>query len=256
MKNIGSLIFPVLLVLLGGVLLILGAKDGQNKWVLLGAGLALVAGVVALLIQLGKLSPGAGRIIGIVFAVLAVFLVWRNYRSVQEDLEFTEAKKINDRKVIQGLKDLRSAQLAYREAKGSFTGDLMELRQFLKVDSITRIRAIGQVPDTLTEKDALALGIITRDTIMVPALDSTFYTRRALENRLYPFDPDSFIYSPVPPRKPFLLQAGTVMSSGRNVPVFQVKDPTPMINTRTGQGDTLMVGSMEKAFTAGNWAGE
>jgi hypothetical protein len=255
MKNIGSLIFPVILILLGGALLVAGAKDGQNTWVLLGAGLAMVAGVVALLMQLGIMGRKGGAMVGIVFAVLAVLLAYRNYRSVAEDLEFAAAKKRNDRLVIQALKDLRSAQIAYREANGAFAGDLKELQRFIKEGRITKIRAIGQVPDTLTEKDALALGIITRDTILVPALDSTFFTRKALENRLYPFDPDSFIYSPVS-RKPFLLAAGSVTSSGRNVPVFLAKDPTPMINRRTGEGDTLMVGSLEKAITAGNWAGE
>ena len=52
-------------------------------------------------------------------------------------------------------------------------------------------------------------------------------------------------------QQPFLLKAGSISSSNRNVPVFIAKDPTPLV-----EGDTLMVGNMEKPSTAGNWSGE
>ena len=250
MKTITSFLFPVLLIILGGALLVVGALQGQNTWVMLGAALALIAGLVALLMQLGILGRKAGLALGVVFAVGAVFLAYRNYRSIAEVIEFNKAKRANDSRVIQGLKDLRTAQLGYRQANGSFTGDLQELRNFVKGGSIPMVRAIGQVPDTLTEQEALELQLIVRDTIMAPAIDSLFRTSRALDNRVYTFDPDNFINQPVS-GKPFLLQAGSISSSGRNVPVFLAKDPTPMV-----PGDTLMVGSMERASTAGNWSGE
>ncbi len=251
MKTISSYVFPVVLIILGGALLIVGLIQGQNVWVLLGATLALVAGIISLMAQLGVLSKQAGMVIGIAFLVLAVVLAYRNYRSIAEVIEFNEAKRINDSKVIQALKDIREAQKGYRDAHHAYTGNPEELRRFVKSGTIPMIRAIGQVPDTLTEVEAIELGLIVRDTIMVPALDSLFMTQRALEKRVYPFNPDSFIYSPVSPHKTFLLDAGTISSSGRNVPVFQVIDPTPMV-----ANDVLMLGSMDKATTAGNWSGE
>lgn len=250
MKTLTNYIFPVVLIILGAALLIVGSMQGQNTWVMLGAGLALIAGLVALLLQLGILSRSVGVAVGLVFAVGAVFLAYRNYRSVAEVLEFTQLKKRNDSQIIQGLKDLRTAQLGYRQATGSFTGDLNVLQDFVKNGTIPMIRAIGQVPDTLTEADALALGIIVRDTINAPALDSLFHTTKSLEKRVYPFDANTFTQSPTS-GKPWLLRAGVINSSGRNVPVFLAKDPTPLV-----AGDTLMVGNMEKASTAGNWSGE
>lgn len=250
MKTLTNYLFPVVLIILGAALLIVGGMQGQNTWVMLGAGLALIAGLVAILLQLGVLSRSVGVAVGLVFALGAVFLAYRNYRSVAEVLEFTQQKKKNDSQIIQGLKDLRTAQLGYRQATGAFTGDLNVLQDFVKNGSIPMIRAIGQVPDTLTEADALALGIIVRDTISAPALDSLFRTSKSLENRVYPFDANTFIQSPIT-GKPWLLRAGVINSSGRNVPVFLAKDPTPLV-----AGDTLMVGNMEKASTAGNWSGE
>jgi hypothetical protein len=165
-------------------------------------------------------------------------------------IEFTKAKKENDSKVIQGLKDIRTAELGFRQSHGTFTGDLGVLKEFVKSGTIPMVRAIGQVPDTLTEQDALKLGLIVRDTIQVPVLDSLFLSKKATEGRVFPFDPEKFTQSPTS-GKPFLLSAGNISSSGRNVPVFLAKDPAPLV-----AGDTLMVGNMEKASTAGNWSGE
>jgi hypothetical protein len=250
MKTLTSYIFPVVLIILGAALLIVGAIQGQNTWVMLGAALALIAGLVSLLLQLGVISRQTGVVLGLVFAVGAVFLAYRNYRSIVEVLEFNAAKRANDSRVIQGLKDLRTAQLGFRQAYGTFTGDLNTLSEFVKQGTIPMIRAIGQVPDTLTEVAALELGIIVRDTINAPALDSLFRSPRAIENRVYPFDPNTFVNSPTS-GLPWLLKAGVISSSGRNVPVFLAKDPKPLV-----AGDTLMVGNMEKASTAGNWSGE
>jgi hypothetical protein len=250
MKTLSSYIFPVVLIILGAALLIVGAIQGQNTWVLLGAVLALIAGLVALLLQLGILSRKTGVILGLAFAVAAVFLAYRNYRSIAEVLEFTQYKKANDSKVIQGLKDLRTAQIGFRQAYGTFTGDLNTLHDFVKSGNIPMVRAIGQVPDTLTEVEALALGLIVRDTIQAPALDSLFLSATAQVRRNYPFDVNSFTTSPAS-KLPWILKAGVISSSGRNVPVFIAKDPKPLV-----AGDTLMVGNMEKASTAGNWSGE
>jgi membrane protein implicated in regulation of membrane protease activity len=250
MKNLTSYFFPALLIILGGVLLIVGAMQGQNSWVMLGSGLALMTGVISLLLQMGTITRKTGMVLGVVFGLMAVGLTYRNYRSVKEVLEFTEMKKVNDSKIIQALKDIRTAQIGYRQANGVFTGNIEVLRGFVTSGQIPMVRSVGQVPDTLTEIEALELKLIVRDTLMAPALDSLFRSARAQEGRVYPFDPSTFGMSPVS-KKPFLLKAGSISSSNRNVPVFIAKDPTPLV-----EGDTLMVGNMEKPSTAGNWSGE
>lgn len=250
MKNLANYIFPVLLIIVGGALLIVGAMQGQNSWVMLGAGLALVAGLVSIMLQLGLINRKMGMVLGLVFAVLAIGLAYRNYRSVKEVLEFNERKLANDRLVIQGLKDIRTAQIGYKEANGGYTGNLDILADFVQNGHIPMVKAIGQVPDSLTEQEALELKLIVRDTILAPALDSLFLNARAQEGRTYAFDAKTFTKSQAS-GKPFLMKAGAINSSGRNVPVFLAKDPAPMV-----AGDTLMVGSMEKASTSGNWTGE
>lgn len=247
MKSIGGYVFPVLLIILGGLLLVMAMIDGQNAWVKLGAFLTLLTGILALLLQMGALSRSAGVAVGLVCAAAALFLAFRNYRSVAEVIEFQKRKEAYDKRMIQALSDIREAQRKYKLANNAYTGNLEVLREFVKKGTYPLVRAVGQVPDTLTEKQALELKLIIRDTIQVSVLDSTFRTRKALEGRVYPFSPDSFIYSPAT-RKPFLLKAGMLNVSGRNAPVVLCKDPSPMV-----PGDTLMFGSMEKATDDGNW---
>lgn len=247
MKGIGGYVFPAALIVLGAGVFFFGAATNQNIWVKLGSFLVLATGAVTLLLQLGVLGRKGGIAIGAVFAALAVFLGYRNYRSVEDVLEFRRQKEAYDNQIKQALIDIREAQKAYRRANGVYTGNLEVLHEFVRSGTFPMVRAIGQVPDTLTEQQALELKLIVRDTIQVSALDSTFRTKRALEGRRYPFDPERFIYSPVT-GKPFLLQAGVINSSGRNVPVMVCKDPTPMV-----PGDTLMVGSMERQTLDGNW---
>ncbi|MBL7965207.1 MAG: hypothetical protein JNM31_15335 [Flavobacteriales bacterium] len=250
MKQLTTYVFPALLTVGGATLLFLGLQQGQNTWVLLGAGLAMLTGVIMLLLQLGIISRSAGKIIGIACAVGAVALAWRDYRSVKEVLEFQALKKRTDTQVIQALKDVRNAQLVFRQVYGGYTGNMEVLRSFVKEGKMPLIRAIGQKPDTLSEEEALKLQLIVRDTILVPVLDSTFLTKKAMHNRAYAFNPDKLGVQPIT-GQPLILKSGVVSSSGRNVPVFVAKDPSPMV-----AGDTLMVGSLEKASTSGNWTGE
>ncbi|HRD53495.1 MAG TPA: hypothetical protein PKY96_12685 [Flavobacteriales bacterium] len=247
MKSIGGYVFPVLLIIAGGVIFIMAVMDDQNVWVKLGAFLTLLTGAMALLLQLGILSRKAGVAVGALCAAAALFLAFRNYRSVAEEMELREAKKVYENQLKQALTDIREAQRKYKLANGAYTGSLDVLRDFVKQGTYPVIRAIGQVPDTLTELRALELGLIVRDTIQVSVLDSTFRTQKALEGRVYPFNPDSFIYSPSS-RKPFILKAGMLALSGRNAPVLVCKDPSPKF-----PGDTLQFGSMEKPTDDGNW---
>ena len=86
MKNLAPYIFPVILTLLGGALLVVGGMQGQNMWVMLGSGLILLIGVISLLLQSGIINRKVGLLLGVVFGLLAVVLAYRNYRSVKEVL--------------------------------------------------------------------------------------------------------------------------------------------------------------------------
>lgn len=80
MKKLFFNLVAVFLILAGGTLLVIGAMEGQGLHMMMGAALALMAGVVALMMQLGYFSERTGTVLGIVFAATALFLAYRNYR--------------------------------------------------------------------------------------------------------------------------------------------------------------------------------
>ncbi len=80
MKRLFFNVVAVFLMLAGGTLLVVGIMDGQGPSMLLGAGLAFLAGLIAMLMQLGYFSQRTGNVLGILFAISAMALAYRSYR--------------------------------------------------------------------------------------------------------------------------------------------------------------------------------
>jgi hypothetical protein len=179
--------------------------------------------------------------------------------SIRQPIRFQHEQKVRYDRTIQRLKDIRTAQLAYRSMNGEFAGDFDVLINFVKTDSFRVVRAIGfedDDPDVETKEEVI------RDTIMVSVRDSLF-------RRGYPVD--SLRYVPFTGgREQFFLGAGSVMTgSGLEVKVFEAHvhndvllrglDRQLVINmnderVKRNQFPGLRVGSLEETTNnAGNW---
>src|SRR6056297_1506524 len=118
-------------------------------------------------------------VLQIILALVIVGLGYGLYTSIQTPIEFRQVKQRRYDATIQKLKNIRTAQLAYKDEHGSFTGSFDTLINFVNTDSLRLVRAIGRIPDKLleqgmTEQEALRRGIIQRDTIRVSVKDSLF----------------------------------------------------------------------------------
>jgi membrane protein implicated in regulation of membrane protease activity len=96
MKRLFFNVVAVFLMLAGGSLLVIGFMEGQPWSMMLGAGLALLAGVVALLMQYGYFNQRTGTVLGIVFASTALLLAYRNYRERHSTEPVQQASPLND----------------------------------------------------------------------------------------------------------------------------------------------------------------
>lgn len=158
-------------------------------------------------------------IIQVILALVAIFLAYKCYESVNNPLEFQKLKDQRYSRIIQRLKDIRTAQESYKNLYGKYTGSFDTLIHFVKYDSLKTIRAIGELTDDqleagMTEEEALKKGLIIRDTIKVGALQQLFG-----EN--YPID--DIRYVPFTNRKyEFSLKADIIPTeAGVDVPVFE-----------------------------------
>lgn len=265
MKEIGRIVgrylFPILLILIGLSLLLF--SQGQTTWYKLGGAGILIVGVLGFLFVKGIISRQVQVIVAVIIAAGALFLAFKDYDVIKDRLTYDKKREKINSHVIQRLKDIRKAELAYQKEFGVFTPSFDTLIDFLKNGQVSLVKRLGalpdtvpteemarelglihQMPDSLTEAEVIASGMIVRDTILVP-VDTYVFDESDAESRKYKLYIDSLPYVPFAKHK-FTLETGTIESGGVTQSVFLVKDPKPF-------ADELMVGSLDKASTAGNW---
>ena len=98
-----------------------------------------------------------------------IILAYYVFNSIKSEMDF---QKIDEN--IQKLKDLRQIQIGFKKAYNKYANNFDELLTFLNNDSLPIIKSIGERPDTLSDQEALKLGIISRDTSYVLAKQSIF----------------------------------------------------------------------------------
>ena len=164
-------------------------------------------------------------VIQVVLLLAIVALSYLLWRSINNPIEFNKEKARREGATIQRLKDIRTAQLAFKSEYNRYTGDFDSLITFLKEGSFSVVRAVGSVPDSMIEEmgrrkaeiQALKDGLISRDTIRLSVKDSLFHPG-------YPIDSMRFV--PYTSGVKFDLGAGEIATaSGVNVRVFQAKVP-------------------------------
>lgn len=206
-------------------------------------------------------------VIQILLVVAAIALTFFIYKSIQRPIEFDKAKEARYEATVAKLKDIRKAQLAYKDVYGQFTGSFDTLIDFVIHDSVRNVRAIGELTDSMieakiTEKKAVEMGLLIRDTIKESVLESLFGAD---------YDANSLRFVPVPGEQVEFHLGQTIITtgSGIKVPVFEAKvhnnvvlrglDEQLVINLNDQRRTNdkypgLRVGSLvETNNNAGNW---
>jgi hypothetical protein len=206
-------------------------------------------------------------VIQIVLIAVAIILAFFIFKSIERPVEFEKVKDLRYKTTIERLKDIRKAQLAYKDIHGDFAGNWDTLINFIQHDSLPIIRRIGMLTDSMidagwTEQRAIKEGRIIRDTMWVNVKENLFSAS---------FPAEQLKYVPVKDTvAEFKLGATTLITgSGIKVPVFEARahnntvlkglDQQLVINlndkSRTNDKyPGLKVGSLtETNNNAGNW---
>ena len=189
-----------------------------------------------------------------------IILAWLVYRSPISLKEFQEETNFRKSAVIQDLKDIRTAQIAFKDKYRVYAGDFNSLLSFVKNDSLAVVKAIGETPDSLTEDQALLAGIISRDTVFIPVYQ-TIYNQDYLDTRdsRFPFDLEKLSMVPFSDET-FNIESGNIEKGKVVVQVFEVSttfgtflNGLDATNKGIDLDNTLRVGSMSDASINGNW---
>ena len=256
---IGKLVFPAFLTLAGLVFVIFSFSNDQNWQFKLGAFSIVIVGVLFLLNSLDTVTKVAKLGLIVVLTILSAVLAGLDYKSIKDPVDFQNVKEKRYEYVIQQLKDIRTAQLAYKSVKGEYAPVFDSLLNFIYTDSIPVIKAVGDRPDTLTEEQAIEQGLISRDTAFVSARTSVF-SEEYLKERAQgiPFNIDSLPFVPFSNGGKLIMNSGEVDKNNVMVKVFQVTCENKVLfpdweKRFYDKLKDLQVGSMSDPNTNGNW---
>ena len=157
-----------------------------------------------------------------------------------------EARKAE---VIQKLSDIRTLQTFYKNEKGSYAGNFDQLKDFWENGKMRVVVKEGNVPDSMTEAQAIKLKLVRRDTVVLNAKEEMVKTLPNL-------DINTFDLVPYSGKEQFLIAADTLRTGNVPVQVYEVKalrsqymknlDNDPRV--RKAFLGKLLYGNMQKQF--------
>ena len=204
----------------------------------------------------------------VLLAAAVVVLAYMCYQSILTPINFNKEKERRDEAIKTRLIEIRKAQIEYKNVHGVHAANFDELGKFLKEEKLPFLVKEGVLTDEqleqgMTEKEAVKKGLIKRDTIWIPAVDTLLGKG---------YDIDAMRYVPgVPGDKiEFHMDTATLKSgSGYEIKVFVCEvpfdsylrgmDPQLAYNLKDkaekqSKFPGLRVGSLEEINNnAGNW---
>ncbi|MEK9583368.1 MAG: hypothetical protein VW034_00660 [Flavobacteriaceae bacterium] len=199
-----------------------------------------------------------------VLYVISVVLAYQIYLSVMAPITFNKNREERFSSVIEKLKDIRDAQVAYKTVNGEFAKDFESLISFID----TGVYTITQQKDSSFMRYNRVYRIDMQvDTVVVDTLGTV-----AVKDSLFKGDSSYKTLFSVPfaqNGERFEMKADVVNKQGFDAPVFeasvkkdvvlydQPKDLLARENAHNSieevNGNTIRVGSLTDVSTSGNW---
>lgn len=211
-----------------------------------------------------KLTEKNRKIITYVLYFLSIILVFQIYNSIDAPIEFNKVKNERYQKVIERLKDIRNAQVAFKSVNGIYSDNFDSLVNFIETGQFTIIEkrdSSYMQYDRVYRIDMLREVIVVDTLGFVSVKDSLFKNdNRYKDLALVPIDGID---------EKFSIKADIIDKNGYNVPVFEVKvsknvilfdqnkdllmQEKETVSVDGVNGPALVLGSLEDVSTNGNW---
>lgn len=192
------------------------------------------------------------KILTIVFGVIALGLAYYLFYSINSSIEEVERIERLESRIIEQLKMIREAELAYAAVNGQYTSDWDKLINFVDTGKFYITSRKETVIPLEYGADSTYVEIDTLGT--VPVKDSIFK-----ESKWPRFNLATLPYVPgVDPPTKFDIWADKIEKSGRKVNAIEVVNPKPVNPNRDPESEykskkPLRFGSRTSVTTAGNW---
>ena len=195
------------------------------------------------------------------FSALLVFAI---YQSINSPIEFNKVKSERYLKVIDRLKDIRNAQVAFKSVNGIYSNSFEELVRF--VDS-AQFTIVQKRDSSYMQYDRIYRIDMLREVIVIDTLGYVSVKDSLFSNT------DSYKFMASIPIEgvdnKFNLKADIIDKNGYNVPVFEVRVSKDLIlfdqnkdliaqekqtvSVDGVNGPDIVLGSLSDVSTNGNW---
>jgi hypothetical protein len=201
----------------------------------------------------------------VVLWIASIFFAYKIYDSISGPIRFNQVKNERYAKVIDRMKDIRTAQIAHKDIKGVYANNFDSLVKFIDEGIFTLIekRDSSYLEYDRTYRIDMLREVIVTDTLgFVPVKDSLFKNTNRYEKMAYiPIEgvEDST----------FQIKSQVINKNGYNVPVFEVKiskntilydqdedfvkQENETISVDGVNGPEIVLGSLTNVSTNGNW---
>ena len=203
--------------------------------------------------------------IQVVLWIASIFFAYKIYDSVSGPIRFNQVKNERYAKVIDRMKDIRTAQIAHKDVKGVFSNNFDSLIKFIDDGIFTLVekRDSSYLEYDRTYRIDMLKEVVVIDTLgFVPVKDSLFKNTDRYKN---------MAYIPVEGAedKKFQIKADVINKNGYKVPVFEVKvaksiilfdqdddllkQENETVSVDGVNGSEIILGSLSNVSTNGNW---
>lgn len=205
-------------------------------------------------------------VIQLLLWIVIGFLAYMTFNAIYEPIAFNKIKHKRYAKVIERMKDIGNAEMAYKQVTGEFTGNFDHLIEFVDTAQYT----ITQRRDStvLDEERSKSYGVDMYKEITL--IDTLGFV--AVKDSLFGGSDDykQMMYVPTTNKtEKFSLEAGHLLKNDTKIPVFEAKvakevlledQPEDMVMMENQlvsvdeiNGAYITVGSMDEVKTTGNW---
>ena len=203
--------------------------------------------------------------IQVVLWIASIFFAYKIYDSISGPITFNQTKIKRYSKVINVMKDIRTAQIAHKDVKGVYANNFDSLIKFIDEGIFTLLekRDSSYLEYDRTYRIDMLREVIVTDTLgFVPVKDSLFQTSeryKKMSNLPIEGLQDSV----------FKIESNIINKNGYKVPVFEVKvskstllfdqdqdlvkQENETVSVDGVNGPEIILGSLTNVSTNGNW---
>ena len=203
--------------------------------------------------------------IQVVLWIATIFFAYKIYDAISGPIRFNQVKNERYARVINRMKDIRTAQIAHKDVKGSYANNFDSLVKFINegIFTLTEKRDSSYLEYDRTYRIDMLREVVVIDTLgFVPVKDSLFKKTDRYKKMAY--IPINGVQDSM-----FQIKSKVINKNGYNVPVFEVKvakniilfdqnedfvkQENETVSVDGVNGSEIVLGSLTNVSTNGNW---